>query len=323
MRTSSGNYGMIGWDGTVSSKYSQESSNDMKVLVYGSANIDYSYRVDHIGKVNETISSIDLERHAGGKGANQASAIARSGTNVFFAGRIGRDGIFLGESLEQFGVDTRFLKVVDGTTGHAIIQIDSSGANSILLFPGENRNQQADDIIETLSFFGDGDILLLQNEIDGLDAIIREAHGKDMRIFFNLALFDDSLTELPLSFVDTLIVNEVEGTGLAGLWNPSDRKLLVEGLDAKRGRSSVILTVGKDGSYLISDEGVFHQEALGDKVVDTTAAGDTFIGFYIASLMRGICGPDALYYASKASGIAISRLGAASSIPSGEEVFGH
>ena len=294
----------------------------MKVLVYGSANIDYSYKVDHICQVNETVSSISMERHVGGKGANQATAIAKSGSEVYFAGRIGRDGIDIGNSLEQAGADTRFLHVTEGMTGTAVIQIDRNGENTILLYSGENCQQDREDIEVTISSFDAGDILLIQNEIDQLDYIIRLAHERGMIVIFNLAPFHSNLLELPLEMVDVFIVNEVEGAGLAGVEDPTDRKELVKKLDEIRGNSTVILTVGKHGSYLIDDSGVIHQEAMGMEVVDTTAAGDTFIGYYIAARMRAYDNRKSLYYASKASGITISRPGAAISIPTGDEVFG-
>ena len=256
-----------------------------------------------------------MERHVGGKGANQATAIAQSGSEVFFGGRIGRDGIAIGDSLEEAGADTRFLHVTEGMTGTAVIQIDRNGENTILLYSGENCQQDRDDILEAISSFDKGDILLIQNEINELEFIIRTAHERGMIVMFNLAPFHSNLLELPLDMVDVFIVNEVEGAGLAGVDDAADRKELLKKLDEMRGHSTVILTVGKHGSYLIDDHGIVHQEAIGVDVVDTTAAGDTFIGYYIAARMRSYDNRKSLYYASKASGIEIAAPGREIAIP--------
>lgn len=293
----------------------------MRLLVYGSANVDNCYKVDHIARINETISSCSFEVHPGGKGANQAVAAAKAGLEVYFAGRIGEDGILLGKYLEEAGVNTKYLKVGSGYTGKAIIQVDEAGGNSILLFSGENRNQSNEDIISTIGDFGKGDVLLLQNEVNGLDVMMREAKKRGMLVFFNFAPFDKSLFSLPLELCDGIIVNEVEGAGFIGS-SSEDQAELIRALDWKRGRSNILLTLGSRGSVHISDQGILFQEALGKNVVDTTAAGDTFIGYFLASCSKGLDYAKALYYAAKASGIAISRVGAMESIPTEKEVFG-
>ena len=158
----------------------------MKILNFGSINIDLVYRVPHIVKPGETLSSLSLARFAGGKGNNQSIALARAGAPVFHAGKIGKDGAWIVAMLKVAGADVRFVKKDPGPTGHAVIQVADSGQNSIVLFPGANRTITPQEIRDTLAHFGKGDILLLQNEINALgtdpdDAGLQGCHAQKRR----------------------------------------------------------------------------------------------------------------------------------------------
>lgn len=283
-------------------------------------NIDYMYTVPHFVRAGETLSSISFEKNPGGKGCNQAGALAKAGCDVYMAGKVGADGVFLVDRLRSCGVDCSHVRITDKSTGHAIIQLDRNSQNSILLFPGENKNITEEEISEVLGNFGEGDWLILQNEINNLSLIIRSANLIGMRICYNPAPFDDSVLSLPLEMVDLLIVNEIEASGIAGVQGCGYDEILDE-LRKRFPDKELIMTVGKHGSYYQMGETRIHQDIFPCKVVDTTAAGDTFIGYYIASLIKGYDTRQALDIASKASSLAVSRKGSLDSAPYADEVF--
>ena len=292
----------------------------MKVLNYGSLNIDYVYDVPHFVSGGETLSSSCMVRNAGGKGANQSASLAKAGLEVYHAGKIGKDGVFITSLLNKYGVNTDFVTVTESSSGHAIIQIDDSKQNAILLYPGGNRAISADEIDIVFQSFDRGDMLVIQNEINNLDLIIDHAVSRGMDICFNAAPFDSSVLDLPLDKITLLVVNEIEGAGLAGC-SPDDKDLLISLLMEKYPHNDILLTLGKAGACYISSHSVQHQDIIDYPVLDTTAAGDTFIGYFLASRADGYDVGKSLYYASKASGIAVSRKGAMESIPVKEEVF--
>lgn len=292
----------------------------MKVLNYGSLNIDYVYSVPHFIAPGETMSAEKLLVNAGGKGANQAASLAKAGLEVFMAGKLGHDGEFILKLLRSYGADTSNVTVTDEPSGHAIIQVDRNAQNGIILYGGGNKSIKENEIQDVFSKFGPGDWLVIQNEINNLDAIIRTAKKKGMKICFNIAPFDDAALSLPLDLVDIIVVNEIEGAGLAGTKCCNFEKMMDE-LERKYPHSSILLTVGKAGAYWISDGKRIHHPIIDYPVVDTTAAGDTFIGYFLASRIYGNDIRKALYHASKASGIAVSRSGAMQSIPDRKEVF--
>ena len=286
-----------------------------RILVFGSLNIDYTYSVPHIVRPGETLTSTALCCSAGGKGANQAAAAAAAGLDVFMAGRIGRDGVFLLDVLGRYGVDTRFVRAGGTPTGNAIIQVDESGQNSIVLFPGGNREIGEEEIEEAVSFFSAGDILLLQNEINGLGSLIEKASGRGMRVMFNPAPFDDSVFSLPLDKVSMLFVNEIEGAAMAHLSTSAGYDEILGRLSSLYSESGIVLTAGENGAFYGSGTTRFSCSAVKCEAVDTTGAGDTFIGYFIAGCERGYDIPEALRFASAAASIAVSRHGAMESIP--------
>ena len=290
----------------------------MKVLNFGSLNIDYVYGVEHFVRAGETLSSDSLQLFCGGKGLNQSVAFARAGAETYHAGCVGKDGAMLTDMLRAAGADTRFVRVLDDTpSGHAIIQVSRAGENCILLCGGANRKITPDFVDEVLSHFGAGDLLMLQNEINGLDLIIRRAKARGMVVVLNPSPFDEKITALDLSLLDALIVNETEGKGLSGKTEPDE---IVAALLARYPKMRIVLTLGKQGAIYADADARAFCEILDMPVADTTAAGDTFTGYFFAALSGGETPDRALHIATAASAIAVSRKGAAPSIPTMAEV---
>ena len=292
----------------------------MKVLSFGSLNFDHVYQMDHFVMPKETTSSLSYSRGFGGKGLNQSIALAKSGLDVYHAGRVGFDGQPFIDYLQEYGVKVDYLKKDEETaTGHAIIQVSHS-ENCIILFGGANQLIDEVQIDEVLTHFEKGDLLLIQNEISSLTYLIKKAHEKGLRIAFNTAPMDEKVFSYPLDLIDIFVVNEVEGKGLANISSDNVEDVIV-GLQKTYPNKEIILTVGSLGSYYICGETVMHQEAYRVDAVDTTAAGDTFTGFYLASILRGEEVNTALRIAAKASSITVTKEGAAKSIPTLEQVL--
>lgn len=289
----------------------------MKVLNYGSLNVDYVYSLEHIVQGGETILSSKLETFSGGKGLNQSIALAKAGVPVYHAGQIGEEGDILLETCKENGVDTTYIRKLPEKGGHTIIQVDANGQNCIILYGGTNQMQTKEYINEVLSNFSEGDFLILQNEVNLLDYIIDRAYERGMKIVLNPSPFDDKLKACDLTKIYLFMLNEIEGEQFTGY---SDKDEILDSLAEKFPAARFVLTLGSDGAvYYDGKEKVF-QGIFKVKAVDTTAAGDTFTGFFIASLIDGAPVADALRTAAKASSIAVSRPGAAPSIPTMEEV---
>ena len=292
----------------------------MKVLSFGSLNFDHVYQMDHFVMPKETTSSLSYSRGFGGKGLNQSIALAKSGLDVYHAGRVGFDGQPFIDYLQEYGVKVDYLKKDEETaTGHAIIQVSHS-ENCIILYGGANQLIDEAQIDEVLTHFEKGDLLLIQNEISSLTYLITKAHEKGLRIAFNTAPMDEKIFGYPLDLIDIFVVNEVEGKGLANV-SSNQVEDVIAGLQKAYPSKEIILTVGSQGSYYISGDMVIHQDAYRVEAVDTTAAGDTFTGFYLASILRGEEVNTALRIAAKASSITVTKEGAAKSIPTLEQVL--
>ena len=289
----------------------------MKVLNFGSLNIDQVYSVDHILRGGETISSEKLEIFPGGKGLNQSIALARAGVPVFHAGTWGEGGEMLLELCRENGVDTRFIRKTDGRNGHTVIQVDRNGQNAILLFGGSNQKQTREHIDEVLDSFEAGDMIILQNEINLLDYLIDRAAEKHMVIVLNPSPFDDRLKSCDLTKVTYFLVNEVEAEQMTG---ESSRSAMPDRLLEKYPHAKFVLTLGSEGSVYRDAEAEYRQGIYRVETVDTTGAGDTYTGYFLASVLQGKSIPDALRTAAMASAIAVSRPGASSSIPAAEEL---
>ena len=291
----------------------------MKVLCFGSLNMDMVFTVPHFVRAGETLSSSSMKKSPGGKGANQAAALAKAGCRTYMAGKIGEDGRFITSALQGYGADVSNVIISDCPTGQAIIQLSDEGQNAIILLAGGNKEIREEEADAVLDQFVEGDWIVLQNEICLVGYIMRKAHEKGMRVCINPAPFDESVRSLPLEMADLIVVNEIEGAGLAGISGTFED--VIRRISSLYPEQDVIMTVGPEGAYYSGKAGFIHQSAIDYPVADTTAAGDTFIGYYLASVSAGLDVREALYYASKASGIAVSRLGAMESIPDREEVF--
>lgn len=289
----------------------------MKVLCFGSLNIDYVYQVDHNVSSGETENSSDMSINCGGKGLNQSIALARAGASVWHAGMVGEEGAELIEKCAENGVNIDYICTVEGRSGHTIIQVDKNGNNSIILFGGANRCMTEKYIDEVLGGFSKGDIILLQNEINLLSVIIDKAYEKEMKIILNPSPYDNSLKECDLGKVSLFLLNEIEGEQMTGEKEP---QRIIEEIRKKYPDSETVLTLGEDGAIYSDKMKVYKQEAFKVKAVDTTAAGDTFTGFFVASLLEGKKTEECLKLAAKASSIAVTRHGALDSIPRMEEV---
>jgi ribokinase len=293
----------------------------MKVLVFGSLNIDMVFSVDHIVIPGETISSGSLVRSAGGKGANQAAALAKAGMSVYMAGKIGQDGLFLTELLRSYAVNTDHVKVYGGATGQAIIQVDREGQNSIVLFSGGNHAIEEGEIGPVLDDFGRDDMLILQNEIIHTGKIMGAAKKRGLRICLNPSPYNEKIEELPLDLVDIFFVNELEGSSLVGMAEESPPEAVLDALVSRFPRAEIVLTLGRRGARYGCAALRAGGEIIDLPVVDTTGAGDTFTGYFIAARAGGAGVSEALAAACKASSIAVSRKGAMEAIPLAAEVF--
>lgn len=289
----------------------------MKIYNLGSLNIDYVYEVDHFVIEGETLSSKNMNVFSGGKGLNQSIALSRGGAYVIHGAILGVNGDLLLNTLSNSKVDISRIKQTNNQCGHAIIQVDKNGQNCILLYAGTNHSIDRQYVEEFLFDAEKDDILLLQNEINCLDIIFEIAHKKQMKIAFNPSPFNNDIKKLPLSFVNWWFCNEIEG---ALLFNSTDITKIKETFIEQYPNSNLILTLGKKGSVFINNNTFIEQPIYETKTVDTTAAGDTFTGYFLASLINGKNIKYALKIASKAASIAVSRKGASVSIPTLDEI---
>lgn len=297
----------------------------MKVLCFGSLNIDYVYSVEHFVQAGETISSKSMEIFGGGKGLNQSIALSKAGCEVFHAGKIGSDGLFLKKMLEEYGVNTDLIKIdEEQRTGNAIIQNDSSGDNCILLYAGANRAIGRELIDETLAGFAKGDWIVLQNEVSNLDYMIEAASKRGMKIVLNPSPMDEYIQALDLDKIDLMILNETEAMRICAHFDalaqeahsPEEmEEYLIRTIREKLPFEETVLTLGERGAVYIAKDQIIRQDAYKVRAVDTTAAGDTFTGFYIGSILAGSQIRDALDRAALAASLAVTIKGAANSIP--------
>ena len=289
----------------------------MKVLNFGSLNMDMVYQMEHFIRSGETFAATRLDKFPGGKGLNQSIALAKAGACTYHAGSIGADGGLLTETLQAAGVDTRYVRTVEEVTGHAVIQVDRTGENSIILYAGANGTVTSEQIDRVLAGFSAGDYLILQNEINKLDEIMEKAYAAGLKIVLNPSPMNEVIQTLPLDKVSVFMLNEIEGAELAG---ESEPERILSVLTDKYREAEFVLTLGGKGSIYAKGEQRIRQGIYKVQAVDTTAAGDTFTGYFISTLMQTNDPARALDIAARASALAVSRKGAAPSIPDREEV---
>ena len=291
----------------------------MNILNLGSMNVDHVYAVDHFVRAGETLAGTRYQTFAGGKGFNQSTALARAGARVIHLGRIGRDAEWLLRRLQAEGVETAPVAVVEGATGHAVIQVVPSGENAIVLYGGANRALAESDVDAALGTCSTGDYFLLQNETNLVAEAIAKAHARELRVILNPAPMAANLLDAPLELVDIFILNETEAEGLTG---QSQLDEILATMRRRFPRAATVLTLGSRGALYADAATSHHEAALHVTAVDTTAAGDTFIGYFLAELMRGGDPSAALKMGCRAAAICVTRAGASDSIPYRNEVEG-
>lgn len=284
-----------------------------KIICLGSLNLDHVYQLPHALRDGETMTSLSYRVTCGGKGGNQSIAARRSGAEVLHAGQIGCDGDMLRRNLEDSGVDVRLLECGSVPTGHAVVLVNDQGGNSIVLFPGANRNLSDSYIRRVIDTGTPGDILLMQNETNQLETAMRLGKQAGLKIAFNFAPFNRDC-QPPLELVDYLFLNEVEGEGLSGERTP---EAMIEALKKRYPDTLTVITYGSQGAYCED----LHVRPPKVDAVDTTAAGDTFIGYFLNEMLKGTAVETALDFACHAAALCVCRSGAAESIPSYREVL--
>lgn len=285
----------------------------MKILNFGSLNIDIFFRVENIVKPGETISAKSIEKRPGGKGLNQSVALSKSFENVYHAGSVGDDGVFLIDYLKSENINTKYIKKSDKLTGNAIIQVDDKGENSIVLYKGANFDNDKNFIDEVLDNFDKDDILLLQNEISSMKYLIDKAYEKGMKIVLNPSPITDEIKEFDFNKIDLLLVNEIEAKNIA------NKNSVYESIDyftSTYKNINLIVTVGSKGSIFVNKNEKIKQEGIKVESVDSTGAGDTFTGFFVSYFYQGKNVRDCLKFASLASALSVTKSGASISIPS-------
>lgn len=290
----------------------------MKVLNFGSMNIDNVYYLDRFVEPGETLHVDTLEINPGGKGLNQSIAVARSGVEVYHVCTYGEGGELLIEYLRTNGVDTRHIEKDTSIQGHAIVQVNRDGENCIIVYRGSNFRMNHTMICDVLDQFDSSTYVLLQNEINDVSFIIQEAHKRGMKVVLNPSPINDIIHSLDFACIDWLILNQIEAQSLTGKFD------YYEALDyfkAKFPNMGIVLTLGSQGSICVHRNQRYMQPAIKVDVKDSTGAGDTFTGYFVSGLCEGLSLDVNLERATLASGISVSRLGAAPSIPELSEVI--
>ncbi|SHE91413.1 ribokinase [Modicisalibacter ilicicola DSM 19980] len=287
---------------------------------YGSINIDHVYRVPHLVRPGETLSSRSYRQVLGGKGANQSLAMARAGGNVAHWGRLGHGDRWVLETLSTAGVDTGQIELTAEASGHALIQVDDHGENAIILHPGANHGFTDARQDELLASTAEDDWLLLQNECNALDRLIALAEERGLQVAFNPAPMAANVLRLPLERCQLLFLNRGEAAGLVDQDEQAPREQLLDALRQRLPEVEIVLTLGQEGVCYQYGDTRLDLNAYRVEARDTTAAGDTFIGYFMAARQQGADIPASLRLASSAAALCVQREGAAPSIPVISEV---
>lgn len=300
-----------------------------RLLNIGSINIDYVYQVPHFLRAGETLGARERAIFMGGKGLNQSVAAARSGLSVIHAGVLGNDGHFLYDFIQKTGIDVRFLKIEeDCASGHTVIQVTPEAENAILYFAGTNHNLTSEHIKSALDDLSEGDFVLIQNEVNGVDTVLTEAKARKLFTVFNPAPYSEEVQNYPLGDVDALIVNETEAKDILRTKESDDNQLLDE-LRNRFPNAMIFLTLGERGMSCDlpqAEEGRLHFNAYKVKALDTTGAGDTFVGYAMRAIMSYANEKNIekfkslIWEAMLAAAISVTRKGAVPSIPTIDEV---
>lgn len=288
----------------------------MSVLVFGSINLDLIFPLPHLPAPGETVLGTAMRTEPGGKGANQAVAASRDSARVALAGAVGRDA-FAEPALALLkgaGVDLTRVARLEGVTGCAAIAVDREGRNQIAVAPGVNL-AAAQDVVEDAAL-GPGTVLVVQRECDAgeIARLLLRAARRGARSVVNLAPFGGIALDA-LATAALVVVNAGEAAALAAALGCADEPMAL----ARRLDTRIVVTRGEAGAVLADGEGVHHQPAFQVRAVDTTGAGDGFVGVLAASLDRGLDLPAALCRAAAAAALACTRRGTQSSLPHAAE----
>jgi len=287
----------------------------MRLFNFGSLNIDHVYAVHEFVQPGQTIHAKSYQQFAGGKGLNQSIAAARAGMTVMHMGQIGTGGEQLLEQLDDCGVNTSLIQQVDDPTGHAIIQVVDCGENEIIVFGGANQTLPKQSINAALAMANEGDWVLCQNETNHVDYIIQKASELGLLVAFNPAPMTAAVKTYDLDNVHLLIVNHSEATALTG---QSQVEAIVDRLLEDYPQTNMLLTLGAQGAVFANDSQSISVPAEKVTAIDTTAAGDTFIGYFLASFANNDCQDSVescLKIACQAAALSVQKVGAADSIP--------
>lgn len=288
----------------------------MKILNFGSINIDHVYRVVNFVKSGRTIHCKSYKTFAGGKGSNQSIALARAGAQVYHAGLLCVHDKWVKEMLDSNGVDTSLIELVDSESGHAIIQVDKKGHNSKVIYGGANHEMSVEQIDKAISMFSRDDYLLVQNEINLVDEVIKRGKNAGMKVVFNPAPINSDVFDYPLRLVDILILNRLEAEELTDKCKPGK---ILKVLAKQYPNMAVVLNLGEDGAIYTDSVVRVKVDTEQEEAVDKTGASDTFIGYFLANFMRGEDINSCLQLACKAASVCMRYEGAADSIPRQEE----
>ncbi|WP_050604635.1 ribokinase [Ruegeria sp. 6PALISEP08] len=284
----------------------------MTIWNLGSINADMVYDLPHLPAPGETLAALGLDRFLGGKGANMSVAAARAGSRVSHIGAVGQDGRWAKDRLTEYGVDTLFISEVDLPTGHAIIAVDAEGENLIILYPGANHALDVSHLGQALSSANTGDLLILQNETNAQVEAAQLGHRLGLTVCYAAAPFQAQAVKAVLPYLDFLILNEVEAEQLRQETGLSASDMPVR---------HVIVTLGSKGArYLQQGSDPVEFAAHKVQAVDTTGAGDTFTGYVLAGMDRGMPMEQAILQANRAAALMVMRHGTADVIPDLKEV---
>jgi len=289
----------------------------MAVINFGSINIDHVYQVEHFVQPGETIASHDYQQLLGGKGANQSIALAKAGAEVRHVGRLNNNDAHIKQTLIKHGIDCKYVQCTETPSGHAIIQVTPSGENAIVLFGGANQELSAKCVMAALDSTKSADWVLTQNETSAIDETLTQAKENGLKVAFNPAPMTDAVKALPKECIDLLIVNEVEASEFA---ETSELTQIEAFFHQQWPHAEVIITLGKSGVVMLKNGQRIEVPAFVVEAVDTTAAGDTFIGYFLAAYADHADAKKALTRACAASALAVMVEGAAQSIPEQDTV---
>ena len=280
----------------------------MTVWNLGSINLDLIYGVDLLPGRGETVAANTKSEFLGGKGANMSVAAARAAARVCHIGAVGPDGRWAVDRLLEYGVDTRHITHIDTPTGHAIVAVEASGENQIIIFSGANRAIPGETVSHALAEAQTGDLLVLQNETNAQTEAAKLGQQMGLTVCYAAAPFDADAVSQILPYIDLLVLNEVEAGQLEAALGKDISEMNVR---------DVIVTLGAKGARWINTETGSDQTFAARKVdvVDTTGAGDTFTGYVLAGLDRGMPMPQAIAQAILAASVMVTRHGTADVIP--------